>query len=236
MNPIFQTLPHHTAQLASSFPPGQGVTPHTSSMGVSPVIAGCNNAPRLKTYLDQLANLVIDDSGSMSGGKAAEANRAGTALMAELDNPKNKDGFRVSLIRFGSTALLEGEALPPSGVSFNFNGSSGGTMGAPGLLLAKRSIEKYSARPDRRLTSPVVVFMSDGGLADSAHTLQVADEIKQKLGGTIISIGFGSDVDEAILKQIASSPQHYSFAQVGNLTGLFAQVGKTMTNSLQQVR
>lgn len=235
MNTIFASLQTSQQQRAGTSSHGMTRELAASAYASMPVIDGCDDTSRLKTYLEQRTYLVIDDSGSMSGEKADEVNRAGQALMTELENPKNKDGFRVSVILFGSTARMEVDAVPPSNVRFAMDGSSGGTRGVPALLLAKHGIETFPCRVDRRQASPVVVVMSDGGLADTAQTIQIADEMKQKQNATIICIGFGKGVDEDALKRIASSPQHYAFAEVGSLIGLFAKVGKTLTNSLQQV-
>lgn len=40
---------------------------------------------------------------------------------------------------------------------------------------------------------------------------------------TIIAIGFGSGADVVKLKSIAMSPQHYVYAILGSLAGLFAK-------------
>lgn len=200
----------------------------------TPVIAGCDNSPRLRTYPEQEIILVADDSGSMSGAKASELNQACQKLITELNDPKNKDGFRLSVVRFGSDAYVEESAVPPANTTIAFSGSSGGTNAASGLSLAKMEIENFMPRADRRKTNPVIIFMSDGYLDDADKAINLAEELKSKYQATIIAIGFGSDADSEALKKIASSHQHYAEAEVGTLAKLFAHVGKTVTNSLQQ--
>lgn len=190
-----------------------------------------DQAPRLRTHQEQPVHIIVDDSYSMSDGKAQEATLAVAALLSELADPANKDGFRVTLIRFGSSFMVEASAQAPETINAAFNGKSGGTHGAKPLHAALQAEQNFVARPERRRVPGVVVFMSDGELCDDSQALREADALKQ-IGVTIIAIGFGADADEALLKRIATSPQHYAFASVGSLAGIFAKVGKTISQSL----
>ncbi len=205
---------------AGAFAPGQ-----------EPVIGGIATVARLKTYNEQPVHLLPDDSGSMSGTKAKEATTAMKTLMSELADPRNKDGFRIDVIRFGSNATLECVAVPPESVNVSITGSSGGTNAAPALELALQYERSFVSRPERRRVPGVVVIMSDGHLGDTARAVRAANELKDA-GVTIIAIGFGSDADTATLQRIATSPAHYAFADVGTLVGVFAKVGKTISQQL----
>ena len=201
--------------------------------GQDPFVGGLGNVTRLKTYNEQPVHLVMDDSGSMSGAPAREASLAAMALAKELADPKNKDGFRLNVIRFGSSATMVASSVAPETLSVAFSGTSGGTVAAPPMRMAQSAEKAFIARPERRLVTGIVVFMSDGGLGDTAETIRVANEMKQA-GMTIITIGFGGGADVATLQAIASSPQHYAYANLGSLVGLFAKVGKTLSQQLSK--
>jgi uncharacterized protein YegL len=211
-----------TTTMSGPFAPGQ-----------DPVVGGLANVTRLKTYNEQPVYAIIDDSGSMSGAPSQEASQAAMALMAELADPRNKDGFRVTVIRFGSSSTMVASSAEPETISVAFTGSSGGTVAAPALAMAQKAEKGFTPRPERRLVPGMVVFMSDGGLGDTTEAIRVANEMKQA-GMTIITIGFGAGADVATLQTIATSPQHYAYANVGSLVGLFAKVGKTLSQQLSK--
>lgn len=201
--------------------------------GQDPYVGGLGNLTRLKTHNEQPVHVVMDDSVSMSGAPAREASQAAMALLKELADPKNKDGFRVNVIRFGSSATMVASSAAPETISVAFSGTSGGTVAAPALKMAQAAEKTFAPRPERRLVPGIAVFMSDGGLSDTAETIRVANEMKQA-GMTIITIGFGSGADVATLQAIATSPQHYAYANLGSLVGLFAKVGKTLSQQLSK--
>jgi uncharacterized protein YegL len=205
--------------------------PGNFAPGQDPVISGIGQITRLKTYNEQPVHLILDDSGSMCGAKAAEASNAGNVLLAELADHKNKDGFRINLIRFGSSSTLEASSAAPESINVAISGSSGGTAAEPALRLAQNGERTFIPRTERRRVPGIVVFMSDGQLGDRAEAMRVADELKRD-GVTIITVGFGSDADVSTLKNIASTPDHYAFAAVGGLANVFAKVGKTISQQL----
>ena len=186
---------------------------------------------RLKTYNEQPVDIIIDDSISMQGAPSQEASKAAMALLAELADPKNKDGFRVNVIRFGSKSTMVVNSAAPESISVAFTGNSGGTVAAPALEMAKEAEKTFISRPERRRVPSIAVFMSDGALSDTAQAIRIANDMKQA-GMTIIAIGFGPGADVSTLQSIASSPQHYAYAQFGSLVGLFAKVGKTLSQQL----
>lgn len=208
-----------------------GQEPRQFAPGQEPDIGGLQNVARLCTYNEQPVHVVMDDSGSMSGSPAQEASQALMALAKELAQPKNKDGFRLNVIRFGSSATMVASAVAPQTLSVAFSGTSGGTVAAPALRMAQSAEKAFTPRPERRLINGIVVFMSDGALSDDAETIRVANEMKNA-GMTIITIGFGSGADVATLQAIATTPQHYAYASVGGLASLFARVGKTISQQL----
>jgi len=202
----------------------------------TPVYTGYDNTPRLKIYPEQLVILVADDSVSMSGSNSAELTVAAQKLISELNDPKNKDGFRFSVIRFGSDAHVEASCISPANTTISFTGSSGTTNAAAGLALAKTEIQNFVPRADRRKANPIVIFMSDGCLDESAKAIRIASDLKANFQATIVAVSFGSGADKNTMKHIATSDEYHAEAEVGSLSKVFVQVGKTVTNSLQQMR
>lgn len=215
-------MSHLTQAIQSIFPGkqanGDPITSGPFAFGQDPIVGGLGNVTRLKTYHEQPVYGIIDDSGSMSGSPAREASQATMALAKELADPKNKDGFRLSVIRFGSSATMVASAAAPETISVAFSGSSGGTVAAPALKMAQAAEKSFTPRPERRLEPGIVVFMSDGGLGDTAESIRVANKMKQA-GMTIITIGFGSGADVSTLQSIATSPQHYAMPTLAAWSG-----------------
>lgn len=224
-----------TQAIKSMFPSQAESTPSTMSRqfapGQDPVIGGIGNVTRLKTYNEQPVHLMLDDSASMSGAPSLELSQAAMALLAELAAPKNKDGFRINVIRFGSDSTVIAASAAPETISVAFSGSSGCTSAAPALVLAQNAEKTFTPRPERRRVPGIAVLMSDGHLDDRAEAIRVANDMKQA-GITIITIGFGTGADVAALQAIATSPQHYAYANLGSLVGLFSKVGKTISQQL----
>lgn len=188
---------------------------------------------RLKTYGEQLVLIAGDNSGSMSGSKAQEANVAVAECMRALADPANKDGFRVSFVSYGSRAALGQSGVDPNTLQAHLDGNGGGTNLAPALRIISQEMDNYRYRSGRVKQEPVVIVFSDGCLGDTAAATAEATALKAK-GAKIITIGFGSDVDAPTLQAIASEPNFYAFANVGQLKSLFALVGKTLSQRLAQ--
>ena len=161
---------------------------YQGQQGGGPIIAGVSPDSRpMKIYGDQLAIFVPDDSGSMSGAKSAEASQALVTCLQELADPANKDGFRVSVIPYGSSAHVAHSAREPLKALTTLTGSGGGTSLAPALSLAQAEVGSYSARANRHLQPPVVIVFSDGQLGDGAQAEIEAQRLKQ-MGCKLITI------------------------------------------------
>lgn len=184
--------------------------------------------PRARTYNEQLVIFVADNSGSMSGEKAQEASQAIRTCQQELASPLNKDGFRTSVIVYGSSSRVAHSAQPPESAGIELDGSGGGTTLAPALDLALAEIRSYKARPDRMLKPAMVIVFSDGQLDDGKAAEASAQKIKN-MEATIVSIGFGQDADAEQLRRLATSRAHFTQADVSQLKGIFASVGKTLS-------
>jgi len=81
----------------------------------------------------------------------------------------------------------------------------------------------------RRLDAQaVVVVMTDGGTQQHGYTLYQADMLKQT-GALVVTVGIGSDVDQAELTSIASGPEYQFNTTFGHFYELYQDIVKTTT-------
>jgi uncharacterized protein YegL len=186
--------------------------------------------------------LVRDRSGSMGGQKAQDASAASLDLVAELAQPSNKDGFAVGVVDFAATSQLvhdltkatelNGKVAPLS-VGSGLLGLFGGTNITAGLEDAQRILDKAEqlGGEGAQYLRPVVSIFTDGCHNTGPGPKDVADRLKQK--ADLVTVAFGSDADEALLRSLASSPQHfYRCANGRELRKFLAAVGATMTATM----
>jgi hypothetical protein len=77
----------------------------------------------------------------------------------------------------------------------------------------------------------VTIFFSDGQHNTGPGPKDVADQLKLK--ADLVTVAFGSDADEALLRSLASTPQHfYRCANGRELRQFLAAVGATMTATM----
>ena len=186
----------------------------------------------------QTVVLVRDKSSSMSGQKANDASAASLDLVAELAETTNKDGFVVAVVDFASgskivhspekaTALL-GEVIP-----FSNGGFGGSTNISAGLADAVSILERTVTPSDPGATylRPVVITFTDGWHNSGPHPASMADRLKGI--ADIVTVAFGSDADEALMRSLASTPQHFYRCSTGrDLRKFLAAVGATMTATM----
>jgi uncharacterized protein YegL len=172
-------------------------------------------------------------------GRAAWAAIRG--LLSELGHQVNKDAFRVALIRFASTArvlypltkatkLLGLPAEPPDDAF-----SEGGTNITAGLEAAL-SILKPSegwGKGNRLFLRPVCLLFSDGCHNTGPEPAEVAARVKE--GADLVTVAFGEDADEGLLRSLATSKSHfYRCADGRDLRRFMAAVGATMIQTRAQ--
>lgn len=178
---------------------------------------------------EQLAVLVRDASTSMSGQKAADADAASRALVEELARPENRGGFSIAVVDFNTSAAVKhavdkAEALADRLARLS---PGGGTNIATALAEAAKVVR--GAAPALTAIRPVALLFSDGRpssdpRAAAADLRTVAD---------VVTVAFGSDADEALLRELATSPEHaYRCADGRELRRFFASVGATLSMSL----
>jgi uncharacterized protein YegL len=179
----------------------------------------------------------------MSGQKAQDASAASLDLVAELAQPANKDGFVVGVVDFATTSHivhgltrateLNGKVSPLSaggGLLGLFGGSTNITAG---IEDAQRLLDKADQAGGEGIhyLRPVTILFSDGCHNTGPGPKDVADRLKQK--ADLVTVAFGSDADEALLRSLASTPQHfYRCANGRELRAFMAAVGATMTATM----
>lgn len=200
--------------------------------GGSPVIQGLkNDDSRMKIYPEQKIYFVCDNSGSVSGDPADQINQATKNMMSIMSAPENKDGFRVSVIMFGSNADLVCEDKAPQDVNLAVDGNGGGTELTPALDIVAKLEGKALIRPNRVKVNSMMIILSDGGFGDTAQSIQMIDGLKQQ-GMQVMTIGVGDACDEAVLRNAATSSDFYAKTDGSGLMSLLAKVGKTMSQGL----
>ncbi len=178
---------------------------------------------------------VRDASSSMQGEKAKQASAASFEMVDGLSSPVNKDAFTVALVDFSDTAqvvcplqkatVLKGRMPPIS--------TGGGTSITSGLEDGMRILRERDGQGQKNIHHfrPVVILFSDGCHNVGPHPRKVAEELKKI--ADIVTVAFGSDADEGLLRELASSPQHfYRCASGRELRRFFAAVGETLTATM----
>ncbi|MFN8423281.1 MAG: VWA domain-containing protein [Anaerolineae bacterium] len=150
--------------------------------------------------------LVLDASGSMIGANLAAAKAAVSAFLGAIDVVD----ARVALVSFNQDATLEVGLTPnPAAVEAAAAAvqAGGGTDIARAIGAARRELTGPRRRP---AANGVVILLTDGG-SDPITSLREAQLTKLE-GARIFTIGFGTGVNETLLRDIASAPSDYAFA------------------------
>jgi uncharacterized protein YegL len=180
----------------------------------------------------QAAVITRDASPSMCGKKAADAEAASIANIQVLAQPENKDGFEIAIVDFSGSATVVSELKPATQlvgqpIPIDTNTFFGGTNISAGLEKALEIVTKVENSQVQHLRSVVLLF-SDGCNNTGPSPEIIADILKQH--ADLVTIAFGDDADEELLKKLASTPQHFYRCQNGqDLRQFFAAVGATMT-------
>ncbi len=181
---------------------------------------------------------VRDGSGSMAGQKAKDASEASLDLVAELAQPSNKDGFNIAVVDFSTRSkvvhklekatALNGRVAPLS-VGL-FGGSTNITAGLEDALNILEEAE-IGRQEGVSYLRPVVILFTDGQHNEGPPPHDVANRLKQK--ADLVTVAFGSDADEGLMRDLASTPQHFYRCKTGReLRSFLAAVGATMTATM----
>lgn len=182
----------------------------------------------------QLVLLLLDSSSSMSLlGKIDELNAAVPDFVAELANPANKGGFKISVIEFDSSARLICSAEPAETLTAPALQASNDTNFDAPINMVIKEIETFLNRPNPEgwhYLKPHVVFMSDGQAPVSDKNIERLHELAD-----VTAVAYGSDANETTLSRIASDGQvHVVGVDGSQLRPFLAQVGRTMTQTMAQ--
>lgn len=161
--------------------------------------------------------LLLDDSGSMSGGACNDVNDAIMELVDTLVTISmgQKPYFKVSIVSFGSGIETLAEALVETDIEESkvaqFKGDSGSTNAAAALDEAKRILMKHPGVEED--FEPFVFFLSDGYPDNESTAIQSAESIKALSlpSGTprIVTLGFGNQVNDGFMEEVASNKELY---------------------------
>lgn len=182
----------------------------------------------------QLAILIIDTSGSMSGGKIDEANAAAVGLKQKLAEPETNGAFAIAEVTYAETARVLVKAKLASAVDdFELTATvvNEFTNITAGLEEAMKLIELPPIGPGNWLR-PIFVLLTDGGHNRGKEPYETAMALKSR--ADLLGIGFGADADMPALRRLATSPQHAFHCKDGaDLRRFFAQIGATLSRSIQ---
>lgn len=159
------------------------------------------------TYTPPDVILVIDRSGSMQGQPLAAAKSAAIAFLQHMDLSVEQAG----IASFESSAMLNHQlSHNQSSLIAAVNSLSAGGVTAIGDGIAVAQVELGGPRGDPSHVKAMVV-LSDGYSNAGQNPITAANNAKQA-GTVIFTIGLGSSVDVNLMRQIATSPDHYYYA------------------------
>jgi len=205
--------------------------------GEASILPKFNFAKRLKiadhicSNTRQLVILACDSSGSMAGTKIDELNLARFALIQELADPQNKDGFYLGVIEFNNKARITSE--PQSVLELHLPDAiaDGGTRFDAVLEMAASMVNDFNMRPNPdgwNYLRPQVILLSDGHSPVSKHLIDDLQEV-----ANVWAAAYGGDADQKTLSRIASDGQvHFIGTQGGELRKFLASVGETLSQGL----
>ena len=194
--------------------------------------------PWICTKVRQVAVLVRDSSISMRGAKAQLATEASQDLIAELAAPYNKDGFYAAIIDFSFVGVLVHplqKATLLAGLVKQIQVQAG-TCVTAGLEKALKILEQAEKNQEQgyHYLKPVVICFSDGCHNFGEEPYDVADIIKQS--ADLVTVAYGDDADEGLLKKLATTSQHFYRCKAGkdgkDLRMFLAAVGETMSHTM----
>lgn len=186
----------------------------------------------------QVVVLVRDASLSMFGEKARAAEQASRALVDELASPANKDGFFVAVADFGEHAKLVDACTPATDLAGRVSALeadgrrtniTAGIEQAFGVLHSKPKAK--DSQSEWEFLRPVVIVFSDGGHNEGTAPTDAASRVRTE--ADLVTVAFGADADEHLLRSLATSPEHFYRCKDGSeLRRFLAQVGATMTATM----
>ena len=180
--------------------------------------------------------LLLDVSGSMSGSKINNLNKAVEDMLATFaQEEKMETEILVSVITFGGKVELRVPYTKASQVQWQELQADGGTPMGTTLKMSKAMIEDKGTTPSRAYR-PTVILVSDG---------QPTDDWEKPLESFIsegrsskcdrMAMAIGGDADETVLKRfIKGTPHELFYAEnAGQLHEFFQRVTMSVTMRTQ---
>lgn len=199
-------------------------------------LSGLKRPDVITSETRQRVIFVRDASISMSDeNKARDASRATQKCLEELAKPENKDGFYVAGIDFSEDAKVVApftKATKLEGTLEDIKTLSSTNITA-GLITARKLLEDTPDPIDskERFLKPVVILFTDGDHNEGCKPHRAAEELK--VIADLITVAFGNDADEGLLREIANTPEHSYRCQDGSdLRAFMAAVGDTLTTTM----
>lgn len=173
------------------------------------------------------AALVVDVSGSMN----EEVDHGWTRLEVALDAMENlvmidQPFDQIALISFDTRATLRQELTGDRDKLLD-KLSTGSIWGGGGTVIEEgviKGLEELRSERHKIANDRIMVLLTDGHNGGSDESLLgSADEVKaEKI--RLFTIGFGADVNEGLLREVASGPNDYSFGDSSNLAQIYESV------------
>lgn len=180
--------------------------------------------------------MLLDVSGSMSGAKIENLNKAVEDMLATFaQEEKMETEILVSVITFGGQVDLYAPFTKASQVQWHGLQVNGATPMGTALKMAKAMIEDKEITPSRAYR-PTVVLVSDGQPTDSWER-PLEDFISEGRSSKCdrMAMAIGRDADETVLKRfIEGTPHDLFYAEnAGQLHEFFQRVTMSVTMRTQ---
>jgi uncharacterized protein YegL len=169
--------------------------------------------------------MLIDASGSMSGGELDDAKAAVVSFLERI-----KGQVQVGLISFGDPDAhirqqLTGDFTAVKAAAQRLN-ARGGTPMDKAISLANTEMLTSGG------ATSIMILLTDGAPNDPAATEEAAESAKAE-GIRIIAIGVGAGVISDFLRRIASSPEDYHFVDESfNLSTTFTNIATELSHGI----
>jgi hypothetical protein len=156
--------------------------------------------------------LVIDRSGSMvRDGKIEAAKAAAVGFVNRTDPAQTRVGL-VAIAGVATRVMALTDDRPALVAAINDLTIDAGTNLVDGLAEGRRALSGGDVRPD---ANRFIVFLTDGRHTVPQPPASELDRVISQVradGIIVYSIGLGNDLDERVLKRMATSPTHYYFS------------------------
>jgi len=184
--------------------------------------------------------LVSDTSLSMiSDGKIEASSDAEFDFVRYLDTPETCDRVWIGEVLFNSDAHVEVPLQPLSTARNRFRRRSvadcdGGTNVKAGLKLAQKEFGALEKHAVHGRVYRLILLLSDGCANEGGDPLRTAGRLKKDRLTRIVTVGFGPDRDEEMLREIASPGLYFAAPTPDVLRNLFVSFQQAVSSSVTE--